>query len=478
MTNQSGSTRAFTLMELMLVIGLCSFVMGIGVAAYMGMNRDLAWHSSVTTITSLLQAARNSATENRTPVSVIIKTYPVSDSGDKHVCTEAYATFVRRVGAWHFEETYAWHESDEKLVLKAPDAPFAASTVIEGAFSQKATPIGMQGTDAGSEPLPPSVLVQGKYGKGIEFLQWYDGAAVDPPQNLKLGEQDSDGNYRTPPVYRLSEGFRISAWVKPELPPDHEDDLFYYPVIARPVQENAERGEFDQHPVYSMSLLLDPDANPRVFRFMASVHINDDTDGDAQLDAQLDAMTKPLIRPGIWTHVAMLYSGADTGTAGNFPRVFINDEEITDERGLEKRVNGAPAAASFSASGRITASSQPVIIGADGMDGYFHGVIDEVIVDAVTTSERRVPPSNVLFRFWNCEASSSTDGMYRISFDRSGRLDLPSGDTLPVIALYSSGSKRAVLIGIELTGSIRTWSADEDRAEGEADDWLDGTGSP
>ena len=442
MTHQPPKRQAFTLIELLVVIAIASVIMGIGVAAYIGMNKSLAWHASVSGLTSLLTAARNSASETRTAVSVIIRTEP-TEIPNRSACTQVYATFLKRIGAWHFEE---------------PDTPFVAGTLIEGAFSQKATPIEMTG----------SGLVDGKYGKALRLDRWIDGEAVDPPQELVIGELQSD-SYKKIPVYDVREGLRISAWVKPELPPEiQEGSFYYYPIVAKPLQQGASRSDHATLPVYSMTLMLEADVDERIFKLLAGVRVvrreelADGTEGDG-VEYLLDVETKPLVRPDTWTHVSMVYSGADIGADRNFVRVFINDEEIVEGRGLDTQyVDGEPVDTPY-AMGRVAVSEEPPMIGADGITGgHFHGTIDEVMIDAITTAERAAPSGTTLLQLSNCDTNEA--GVYRIDFDREGRLVMPLGG-LPVITLFSSGSKVATHISVERTGAIKTWATTENDEE-------------
>ena len=439
----AASRRAFTLVEMMVTIGVCAMLMGIGVAAFINMNRDLAWHSSVSTVTSLLHAARNSATSSRMPVSVIFVCDPEpapefrSPSGELYyVCTSLYATFAERIGAWHFEQ---------------PDG-LLGGALIEGAFSQKATPSEMDDAE----------LADGKYGKGVEFVRWEsDGAECAPPAII-IGEALPAGGYRRLPAYDLREGLRISAWIKPELPPEDQADACFYPIVAKPLAEVADRSDLTRQPVYSLMLVLD--AGERAFRLVGGVQAEDEG-----VTSLCEAVSAPMIAPRQWTHVALMYS-AENAADGNFVRIFINDEEITATCGLEQQMIDGSSLSDADTEGRIARSSLPTLIGSDGLDS-FHGVIDEVIFDAISTAERRSPRADVLYHFTNCDAGESGSGMYRIDFDRSGNLIQSAAGGLPLIELYSTGSPNATLIAVELTGSVRTWSATRQQIEDEAQDW-------
>ncbi|NQT18677.1 MAG: prepilin-type N-terminal cleavage/methylation domain-containing protein [Planctomycetes bacterium] len=442
MTLRARNRKSFTLIELMVVVAIASVIMGIGVGAYLSMNKNLTWRASVSMVTSLLHAARNSASETRTAVSVVIKTEP-TEHADRMLCSQVYATFVRCIGAWHFEE---------------PNTPFDTDTVIEGAFSQEATPANMDG----------SGLVAGKYGKAIRFERWTDDddpdSAPHPPQKLTIGKEGATGSY---PAYDVREGLRISAWVKPELPPDVQDDSrYYYPIVVKPWQQDASLSDISTLPVYSITLVLDPDADKRVFRLSASVRL--------ESGWLYDVETNPMVRPDTWTHVAMVYSGTDTAMGQDFLRVYINDEEAVLGRGLKELSVQGEMSGPSPLSKRVLASDEAVMIGADEVtgiggnaeEGYFHGTIDEVMIDVFTTAERTAPRGSVLMSFSNCPMREDGDyRKYRIDFDREGRLVIPQGGGLPVIALHSTGSKVTTHISVERTGAIKTWTTTENEVE-------------
>ncbi|HUU69930.1 MAG TPA: prepilin-type N-terminal cleavage/methylation domain-containing protein [Planctomycetota bacterium] len=409
--------RAFTLVELLVVIGVISIIMSIGVGAYISMNKDLAWQAAVTTVSSLLTACRNDATADRAPTSLVIVTEPVPDERDMPpgmaLCKEIYAVRLRRVGTWHFEPLEKSGEAD-------------LATALTGAFGQTADATGMDETS----------LVDGKYGKALDFLRWIEAAgAVDealPAPQLTCAKI---------PAYNIREGIRISAWVRPELAPQSISDpgLLTYVIAAKPAAA-GQAGVGDGEPVYSLKLALDSGA--QLFRLVGGVRLDE--------SRTFETCTPPMIRPSEWTHVAMLY------VPGDYVKLFVNDEPLTPQHGIEHLPDES---AKPPGDGLIRRSGESLLIGSDGTNG-FHGTIDELTIDAITTSDRRTIPGNVLVKVENCPTNGN---VHRIAFDRSGRLDAGPGGNLPLITICSTGSPVATMINVEKSGALRMWQATRSR---------------
>ncbi|HUW31834.1 MAG TPA: LamG-like jellyroll fold domain-containing protein [Planctomycetota bacterium] len=411
--------HAFTLVELLVVIGVISIIMSIGVGAYISMNKDLAWQAAATTVSSLLTACRNDATADRAPTSLVIVTEPVPDERDMPpgmaLCKEIYAVRLRRVGTWHFEPR-------EPSASAGTGGETDLATALTGAFGQTAEAAGIDETS----------VVDGKYGKALEFLRWTEAAgAVDP--------HDAQLTCAKIPAYDIREGIRISAWIRPELPPQSISDpgLLTYVIAAKPAAA-GQGGAGGNEPVYSLKLALDSGA--QLFRLVGKVRLDG---GGTQV---FETYTQPMIRPSGWTHVAMLY------VPGEYVKLFVNDDQLTLQHGIVQDETAIP-------DGLIRRSTEPLLIGSDGPNG-FHGTIDELTIDAITTSDRRTIPGNVLLKVENCPTNGN---VHRIAFDRSGRLDAGPGGDLPLITICSTGSPVATMINVEKSGALRMWQATRSR---------------
>jgi len=388
---------AFTLVELMVVIIIAAIIMALGVGVYQKMNRDLAWHAEVTSVTSLLHAARSAAITNRTPVSVVFECEPADHPyHDFMYLNRSYATFWRRVGSWSFDEE-----------------PFEQGGMISGAMAQKATLRGQ----------PESVA--GKFGKAVAFRQW------------DAGDHDYLECERIP-AYDIREGIRISAWVKPEPPP--EGTLGIYSIVSK--------GGFSAEITLPYSLWLEcpEQENARMFRLVGEVRTTTSDD-------PVHTVSPAVIRPSVWTHVSMIFVPDRSGQQA-YVSLLVNDEELIDHS------ESTPS----SGGGFIAIDAQrPLLIGGDGTD-YFVGAIDELTIDAATTSENsRKPHGNVVFRF-------EPHGATRLNFDRRGRLD---STQLPLIIIRSTGTNSATFIGVERTGAVRTWQAGGESIDQQADEWSE-----
>ncbi|HUS57800.1 MAG TPA: prepilin-type N-terminal cleavage/methylation domain-containing protein, partial [Planctomycetota bacterium] len=122
MTRKPRTICAFTLVEMLVVVTVIALMLGIGVGAYISFNRDMTWHASVTTISSLLQACRNSASSDQTPAVLVIDTEPAPDEQGMFICKQVYAATLERVGTWHFEGL----------------ASTGGGVIADGSFGQKA----------------------------------------------------------------------------------------------------------------------------------------------------------------------------------------------------------------------------------------------------------------------------------------------------------------------------------------------------
>ena len=447
MTHSARQHGAFTLIELLVVIGVASILMSIGVGAYINMNKDLAWHSAVTTVTSLLQACRNSATTDRTSTSLVFVTEP--DSSGMYVCKEAYALTMRRVGTWNFEE-----------VTK------------DGVTSTSAAIVGAAGQTANGAELDESPVVDGKYGHALQFTRW----TIDETEAATVTEHKPAVTCQKPLlVYDLREGMRISAWVRPEMPPATVDRTteIIYPIVTKPFHAGAANPDpVAQDPVYALKLVLQ--SGEDLFRLVGSIR----TDGTGL--QPYETFSVPMIRPGAWVHVSMLY----TSTDGSAIQLFVNDEPLTEAGGVQILPAGQTPSSGLLPGERcvIRRSAEPLAIGFDGAQS-FHGAIDEVTIDAITSSDRTSLPANVLLAFsggWNVlsvtESTSSGPRIteeFRVGFDRSGRLVVGAGGKLPLVAVCSAGSPMATLIGVDRSGAIDTWDTSKAMLNGEAAKWLE-----
>jgi len=255
------------------------------------------------------------------------------------------------------------------------------------------------------------------------------------------------------PAWDLREGLRISAWVCPDAPPAGETAV-YYPVVARPLAEK---------PAYALTLFREgDDLGQEMLRVAGSVTVIA-ADGKQHLLETLSGLVVPC---NTWTKVSMEYSRSAIDDAFTFVRLLVNDEPASEPVCL---VDDVPTDGG-SYSGLIATSAEQLMIGTDKTD-FFHGSIDEVTIDAIESSGRQVPPGNVQF---SANTGNVVDGLYWITFDGAGRLEQWWEDPLPILAIYSPGSKTALLVGVELTGSIKTWRVGSDYAADEMTKWQQG----
>lgn len=170
--------RAFTLVEMLVVISIISLLCGIGFSVYFGLIRSTALNSEMRAVMGIVQSARSAAAAGG-------ETFIRVDTANNRL-----HVFERvRVGVWHFE------------MLNASGTP--------GAFGHTAVAV-----DGGA------TLAEGKVGKAL---------ALDGSYRLKckmnLGEE-----WAEIPGYDAHEGVAIEAWV---MPADTDADTGTMTVISR-----------------------------------------------------------------------------------------------------------------------------------------------------------------------------------------------------------------------------------------------------
>lgn len=164
----------FTLVELIVVIGILATVMALSVTVYQKISTTNALPAATSRVSTIIRAARNFSVAEGLPSRVFI------EPGDAHRIT---AFGYRLVAAWHFEDAGAYSGS--------PD-PIPDRTNLMGAYKERAQAHG--DVYAG----------RGKVGTGLYFSPQSVGAAVvaDPR-----------------PRYYSPTGFSIEAWVRFQQPP-------------------------------------------------------------------------------------------------------------------------------------------------------------------------------------------------------------------------------------------------------------------
>ena len=160
----SGLRRSFTIIELLVVIGLITILLGIGVGVYYGFVRMNAMQAETGAVTAVIRSARSTA---------------VAEGSETFVCVDTaknqlYPFGRSKVGVWHFE-TLDGSRSD-------------------GAFGHVAL------ADGGA-----AALADGKVGKAVSF----DGTLRFRCKMYRAG------NLVNIPTYDARQGVAVEAWVMP-----------------------------------------------------------------------------------------------------------------------------------------------------------------------------------------------------------------------------------------------------------------------
>lgn len=155
--------RAFTLVEMLVVISIISILLGLMFGAYFGLVRSTAFNSETRAVMGIVQSARSKAAAGG-------ETFIRVDAANRRL----YVFESVRVGAWHFETLNAGG--------------------VSGAFGHTAVTV-----DGGP------TLAEGKIGKAL---------ALDGSYRLK-SKMKLGGQWANIPKYDTRTGVAIEAWVMP-----------------------------------------------------------------------------------------------------------------------------------------------------------------------------------------------------------------------------------------------------------------------
>lgn len=86
--------RGITLLEMIIVIGLMTLLMGLGIGSYIAMSKNYKEEGAVSQIDVMLRQVRNSAVTTQSPAHVVI------DTENRRITPWA----TRTVALWHFED--------------------------------------------------------------------------------------------------------------------------------------------------------------------------------------------------------------------------------------------------------------------------------------------------------------------------------------------------------------------------------------
>jgi prepilin-type N-terminal cleavage/methylation domain-containing protein len=166
--SRRGTARAFTMVELLVVISIISILLGIGAGIYYKFVRTTALMGEHRAVVGIIQMARSTA---------------LAEGGEAFVCIDReqnhiFPFVLQKVGVWHFETL--------------------ADGFTEGAFQQGGHVIGGN-----------AVLVGGKVGQAL---------LLDGSTHLKC-QLFRSAQWVNVPTYDSRDGLAVEAWVAPLSPP-------------------------------------------------------------------------------------------------------------------------------------------------------------------------------------------------------------------------------------------------------------------
>lgn len=173
MVTRPSSRAGFTLVELLVVIGIVSALLGLSVVAYQGFRTEHALPAAASRVGSIVRSARNYSVSEGVPSRVLVDV-------EKQTVT---AFGFRTVASWSFESL----EYDP--VDGAEGTPIPSGTVVPGAPNLRSV---LQGLCA---------VVPGKIGRAVWF-----------------GDEGASIAARHRPGFHSPLGFQLEAWVHFEGP--------------------------------------------------------------------------------------------------------------------------------------------------------------------------------------------------------------------------------------------------------------------
>ncbi len=370
------STRAFTLLELLVTISIASIILGLSVGSYMLMAKTLSYGAATQMVQGQLLAARNAA------ISRQASSFMTIDGANNtiQVFGQEFA------GVWHFDD----EDVGEQI----------SNSITEGALSQKGN------LKDGSDGQATPTLASGRYGAGLSF----SGGNASPSEQLYV-ECGASPAYI--PVYNTAEGVSLSAWVYPESSSngtEHSSGEFL-PVVSKIGDSSTSLSPY--------TLFLEYDNTKQKFKAGALITESDDTVTEVMTD---DA----IVRPQTWTHIAMIYSRGGSGI-----RLYMNGilrKENTTPDGLLE-INTRPL--------RI-GQTESVTRGSGSVGtAWFSGIIDEVSINVFETSPEQTIPEKIGIVIINPATGDEVLGPYKIYFDSRGYLDRQFHTSLPELIVLS-----------------------------------------
>jgi len=252
--------------------------------------------------------------------------------------------------------------------------------------------------------------VEGKVGGAVELL--------GQPQMAQVSSPYLDG---------LREGVFIECYVRPDPSGLAPGDVL--PVVCK---DTAAQSPYRLEMVYG---------DGGYFAVRAAVRV--ETEGGS---APMAAMSETLVRPGVWTHVAMAYAcdgRTEEGAPIGMLTIRVNGRLVAQQ---ETTVEGSPMT--------LAPNTAPMFIGSDGTN-YYQGRLDELKIGGLLAGEVFRLPKNVEVRL---DAGEESD--WRVHFDPEGKLDPRCHDDVVLVRVLSREDHTARVIRVNWLGSVEVFNGE------------------
>ena len=391
---------AFTLLELLVVMGIMGVMVGITAASYVGVTRRASREGARENVMDILRQARVSAVD--TGRGAVVRIDPAANG--------LYGIATDVIGAWHFEEMAA--------VATLP-APYTSMT--SGARRYDSA------VGSGVSRAP------GKLGLGFHF----DGSA-NATVDCTL---DATGNFHDVPVWNQTTGIRLEAWANPD-----PAGIGSMHIISKIVMPPNPRGYF---------VGLDHNADGTV-TFEAGFAVNGATGGFGNDMVYLQSV--PHYGAGQWHSVAAEFDGFQARLYVDGAIAASNFRDGTD--GFGGTVGNGAALASWPPSSlMIPARGNHLYIGrgtAPSGDVYFLGDIDEPRVLSIAGGNPVTLPQMVPMLTSNAAVYYDAQGFLNLAY-HTQPVYIAVGDPYQQALLSADTGPTIVLAGASpfpLTGGL------------------------
>jgi len=381
-----------TLVELFVVVGIVVILLGLGLGAYVGIREGSVLPATADKIASVLRSARNSALVHGDYASV---EFSRPEKKKPFNLMNGYA--LRPVAVFHFDAEGAVDTS----------AQLTLTDINSSGFGHRFTHKGF----SGSEPV-----VAGKYGRALHF---------DGQSWLEANETA---------LYMLRDGVHISTWARPSAQ-KKDPGTGEYKALANETRLPILAKFTTTDGIYALYLIYSE--SDKSFSLAGSVLTGDDFGNDL-----LTANSEPVIRPNVWSHVAMSYR-PDNGEESEV-MLYVDGMQVKNSISTK---GGKP----------VVQEPEPITVGSltgeNGEGDFFVGDLDEVRLSGFIADEPYKITDTVEIELLNTDDEVLEN---TVRFNSLGRLESTEPLTIRIsLVRQTSAALPDQFVHVDLAGNVR-----------------------